>query len=71
MGLVCLIWSIKTEIGRFESEVCPLVPGSVRSVPAVGQFPIQAIEIFLRNFIGYTRYEKNHSLFLIIEIFFI
>ena len=43
---VCLIWSIKTEIGRFESEVCPLVRGLVRSVPAVGQFPIQAIEIF-------------------------
>ena len=44
LGLVCLIWSIKTEIGRFESEVCP---GLVRLVLAVGQFPIQAIEIFL------------------------
>ena len=47
LSLVCLIWSIKTELGRFESEVCSLVPGLVRSLSAVGQFPIQAIEIFL------------------------
>ena len=46
LGLVCLIWSNKTEIGRFESKVCSLVPGLVRLVPAIGQFPIQAIEFF-------------------------
>ena len=63
---------VNLDQGRFvRTRSVRLVPKSVRSVPPSVSFQCQQLKFFGRIFMGYTRYEKNHDLFLVMEIFFV